>query len=398
VKITCQRAAAAAAVIAALALLGGCDHKIVGSADQTAPHVEFSSPSDGATVSGVGFFVDVTATDDVGVQRVEVSAAGGTPVVLTGAPFRVHVVTFATTQGSSLDIQAKAYDAAGNSDSKTITVTVAQRAFMNITAGYSQDDSNPTWSPDGTRIAFQSNRGGGDLNLWVMNADGSSPVQLTTDTNSDRHPAWSPDGTEIAFDSNRSGSYDVWVMSLATGEAAAQDLTFGNNDDIEPAWSPDGGTIYFASNRGTAGNYDIWRVNVADSMATQVTSFPETERAPAVSSDGTMLAFASTLDFATPHVFTMTIGSTDVAPLTGAIGVTEADPAWAPGGSVVVFSHSTGANSDLYLKPVDPNVPAAQATFSSGVEGDGGAAWSPLGDAVAYQSDRDGNLDIWTVQ
>ncbi|MFN8179833.1 MAG: Ig-like domain-containing protein [bacterium] len=390
-----SQVAAAGVVVCAFAL-GGCDDKIVGSGDQVAPQVQITSPTADASVSGVGFWVNVTATDDVGVQRVEIAVGGEGPVVITSAPYRAHVVTFGASAGTSLEIKAKAFDAAGNSDVKTVTVQIAQVTFTNLTAGDPQEDSNPTWSPDGTQIAFQSSRSSGELNLWVMNADGSGATQLTTNTNEDRHPAWSPDGTRIAFDSNRAGTYDVWLLPIAMGEAGATNLTFGNDDDVEPAWTPDGTTIYFASKRG-GGDFNLWRQGVGSSTATQVTSLAGDEQAPAISADGTMLAFTSPLNFASPHVYTTVIGSTDVAPLTGTIGVIEADPAWAPAGSVIVFSHGTGGNSDLYLKPVDPNVAAVQGTFSSGVLGDGGAAWNPAGDTIAYHSDRDGNLDIWTA-
>src|SRR4051794_20444190 len=62
------------------------------------------------------------------------------------------------------------------------------------------------------KIVFVSDRGG-TSDLWVMNADGSSPVQLTNDAVSERSPKWSPDGSKIAFTSNaRPGTDDIWVM------------------------------------------------------------------------------------------------------------------------------------------------------------------------------------------
>jgi TolB protein len=53
-------------------------------------------------------------------------------------------------------------------------------------------DAEPAWSPDGTRIAFQTDRDGGNREIYVMNADGSSPVNLTNDLANDGNPAWSP--------------------------------------------------------------------------------------------------------------------------------------------------------------------------------------------------------------
>ena len=392
-----RRATAVGAVLTALAL-GGCDEKIPTDIDDNAPEMQIASPVANGTVSAVGFFVSVTATDDVGVERVEFSVDGGSPVVVTQAPYRAHVTTLGLAQGTPLSIRAEAFDAAGNSSRQTIVVDVGTQVMTNITAGDPQEDSNPSWSPDGTRIAFQSNQGSGELNLWVMNADGSNATQITTNVNEDRHPAWSPDGAWIAFDSDRAGTFDIWLLPIVGGEASAQNLTFGNNDDVEPAWTPGGSTLYFASNRGDNTAFDIWRLDVGTSAVSQVTSYAEEDRAPAISHDGTMLAFTTSVGFATPHVFTMVIGQVAVLPLTGDIGVYEADPVWAPLGDVVMFAHNTGTDSDLYYKPVDPDVPARQGTFGSGLLGDGGAAWHPDGTKLAFHSDRDGNFDIWIVE
>jgi len=394
VRIRGSRTLALALVLPALA---GCDEKMAGDVDRTPPEAAITSPAAGADVSGVGFFVDVSATDDVGVDRVEVSIDGGAAVSLTSPPYRVHVVTLAAAAGAPVDVRVEAFDAAGNSDVQTASVNVRVRSLTKLTTDV-QDDLNPAWSPAGDRIAFQSDRGSGEMNLWVMDDTGANPAQLTTNVNEDRNPAWSPDGAWLAFDSDRAGTFDIWILPLATGEADAQNLTFGNDDDVEPAWSPDGAALYFASSRGIETDFDVWRQDVAGGTAAPVTSFAEDDRAPAVSADGAVLAFTSTLNFAAPHVYTMDVGSVEVAPLTGDVGVTEMDPAWAPAGRAVAFTRSSGLHGNLWFKPVDPDVAALQATFGTGTVGDGGAAWHPDGDRVAFHSDRDGNLDIWLVR
>jgi Tol biopolymer transport system component len=396
VKKSNPRRAALPLLVAAVAF-AGCDDKVAGTNDRTPPEASIDSPAADAIVSAVGFFVTVTATDDVAVDRVEISVDGGEPVVLTEPPYRAHLVSLGLAAGTPLAIQAEAFDAAGNSDARTVSVDVGTRTVTKLTTDL-QDDSHPTWSPDGTQIAFQSDRSSGELNIWTMDASGANPAQLTANVNDDRHPAWSPDGDWIVFDSDRAGTFDIWRLPLASGEIDAENLTFGNDDDIEPAWSPGGDDLWFASSRGIETDYDVWRQDVATGVAVQVTSFSENERAPAPSADGTMLAFASELSFGLPHIYTMVVGGTEVTALDGDTGVTESDPAWAPAGSLIVFTRATGLDGNLWFKPVDPDVAPVQATFGTGATGDGGAAWHPDGDRVAFHSDRDGNLDIWVVE
>ena len=104
------------------------------------------------------------------------------------------------------------------------------------------DDTRPDWSPDGSRIAFQSNRSGNN-DIYLMNPDGQEVLQLTSHSATDAAPEWSPDGKRIAFQSNRSGNNDIWVMD-ADGGGLVQ-LTTDPRADAKPTWSPDGKRIAF---------------------------------------------------------------------------------------------------------------------------------------------------------
>jgi Tol biopolymer transport system component len=101
------------------------------------------------------------------------------------------------------------------------------------------DDVEPAWSPDGTRIAFRSDRDG-DSDIYVMNADGTGVARLTNDPDTDLGPAWSPDGVKIAFVSNRYGNILVesnlviYVMD-ADGTGVEQLTSY---PALEPAWAP----------------------------------------------------------------------------------------------------------------------------------------------------------------
>ena len=93
----------------------------------------------------------------------------------------------------------------------------------------------PSWSPDGSKIAFHSNRNG-NMDIYLMNADLSEITRITEDEANDMFPTWSPDGSQIAFQSNRDGNVEIYVMN-ADGTNQRR-LTNNPADDCTPAWYP----------------------------------------------------------------------------------------------------------------------------------------------------------------
>jgi Tol biopolymer transport system component/DNA-binding winged helix-turn-helix (wHTH) protein len=127
------------------------------------------------------------------------------------------------------------------------------------------------WSPDvapaGDRIAFASKRSGSS-EIWASDANGERLVALTrfggpyvTD------PRWSPDGARVAFDARPGGNADIFVVTLAAGEPVR--LTEPPAEDVAPNWSRDGRSIYFASNR--TDEWQVWRKRLDGGAAVQVT-------------------------------------------------------------------------------------------------------------------------------
>ena len=115
----------------------------------------------------------------------------------------------------------------------------------------------PQFSPDGRKVAFTSNRNGDSSEIWVADADGSNPWQLTHGPGLNQGTArWSEDGRQIAFDSIGSdGNADIFTIDSAGGQA--QRLTSAPSVEGQPSWSRDGQRIYFQSNR--TGRFEIWR-------------------------------------------------------------------------------------------------------------------------------------------
>ena len=130
-----------------------------------------------------------------------------------------------------------------------------------------REDAAPRYSPDGRKIAFQSDRSG-NLEIWMCNSEGQNLSQLTFFGKGQAgSPQWSPDGSQITFDYRAGGRADVYVVNVAGG--VPRRITTESSDDSVPSWSGDGKYIYFASDR--SGEQQIWKVPAEGGPAVQVT-------------------------------------------------------------------------------------------------------------------------------
>ena len=152
------------------------------------------------------------------------------------------------------------------------------------------DDRQPSFSPDGRRIAFQSYRSG-LWHVWSVGVDGSGLRQITTGDFDDREPAWSPDGARIAFSSDREGNYDVWSIDLESGSLSRHTSDEGN--DYAPAWSPDGRHLVFVSDRSPKRGLYVADVPGNASAPALVHASPDVLAGPTFSPGSERLIFQS---------------------------------------------------------------------------------------------------------
>jgi len=145
----------------------------------------------------------------------------------------------------------------------------------------------PSYSPDGTKILFSSQREG-KWQIYVVDVDGSNETRLSPEeVEREYMPAWSPNGTKIAFQSSRDGNPEIYVMN-ADGSNSTR-LTENRANDESPVWSPNGSKIAFISNRD--GQQDIYIMNADGSNMTRLTDNSITERTLSWSPDGMKIAF-----------------------------------------------------------------------------------------------------------
>ncbi len=213
------------------------------------------------------------------------------------------------------------------SDTRQLTHSAAAKAF-------------PAWSRDRAKIAFTSLASGAP-EIWVMDADGGNPRQVTSAPRSGNLvPTWSPDGTRIAFTSVRTGHPEIWVMN-ADGTGQRQLTTTATpGGSNAPSWSPEGSRIAFASDR--SGPTEIYTMDPDGGDLRHLTmpngaSFPDSN-VPAWSPDGRQIAFWSGIERQHGQVWVMDADGSTRRQLTDCPPPTNCDnPAWSPDGSAILF-------------------------------------------------------------
>ena len=235
--------------------------------------------------------------------------------------------------------------------SETATSTSTHRRSTAAGASGSRDepatDGGPRWSPDGTRIAFYSDRDG-DYELYLMNADGSGVAKLTEDDVPEGRPSFSPDGAQLAFAAGEGEQAEIWTIGV--DGANLTQLTQNGQQDSAPSWSPDGTQIAFSRFDGT--DYELWTMAADGSGELQLTDNTANDDAPSWSPDGSLIVFASNRQNANYDIWTMAADGSSSARLATA-SREDGLPAFFGDGSRIVFDSSRDGDFEVFLMNAD---------------------------------------------
>lgn len=256
----------------------------------------------------------------------------------------------------------------------------------------------------GTRLAFASTMHSSTADIYLKNVGGTTVTQVTSDPADDVMPSFSPEGDRIAFASNRAGKWDVYVTSIS-GDPPAQ-ITNDTDHEIHPTWSPDGSMIAYCKFGTQSGRWEIWTVELDNPGVRRFLTYGMFPKwSPDVASSkilfqrprqrGSRLHGVWTIDYVNGEA----LHPTEIVSAANAAII---NPSWSPDGQRIVFvtvvdpdatTNHRPELSDIWVVNVDGS---GRVRLTDGQFANYQPVWSTDG-RVYFVSNRSGLDNVWAV-
>jgi TolB protein len=361
---------------------------VVAGVDPTALAKQLASVT-GADLTFSGLFNVVAGEGSIPANNPAALKKSWTDFAAAGAHAGLHGLL--AVRGDRLEGEMRLYDLTTPDQrliaTKTFTIVAAQsrRLAHKIADEVVLQFTGEAGVAD-TRLAYAEGRTGA-REIVAADYDGVSPTPVTRNGSINLTPAWSPRDFSIAYTSYKAGYPDLYRV-FPFERRPEQTLAAFIGINSSPAWSPDGQSLAVTLSKD--GNPEIYVLMLATGTLRRLTRHAGIDTEPTWSPTGRQIAFVSNRNGA-PHIFVMDAEGANVRQLT--FGSMHTQPRWSPKGDLIAFTAREG-NHDVWAVATDGSNPRR---LTAGPGDNQGSAWSPDGRHLAFQSNRLGGWQIFTM-
>jgi eukaryotic-like serine/threonine-protein kinase len=275
-----------------------------------------------------------------------------------------------------------------------ISIETGDKRKLTSPLAGSVGDNTPSFSPDGSRLAFSRISGQGVEDIYLMRVEGGEPKRLTFDNRDIRDLDWTADGREIVFISNREGDMGMWRVS-ASGGPPERILTAVGYDIARLSLSRQGNRLVYSQQFADT---NIWRFDLAGAHGrvggpTMVISSSKSDSGPQYAPAGERITFRSDRS-GSLEIWTCESDGSNPVQLTSFGGPQTGSPCWSPDGRQIAFAARLEGNPDIFVISAAGGKPRR---LTENPAEDSAPSWSRDGRWIYFESNRNGSTQIWKM-